>query len=101
MAGDVTIGPASVLYCHRRGAAMRNHLLLALSVAILALPLAACNEPETVAAEQTIGTAPSVIASEAKQSMPPREEWIASSLTLLAMTTHTRKCLLSFRPWAW
>jgi hypothetical protein len=28
-----------------------------------------------------------VIASEAKQSMPPRgEKWIASSLTLLAMT---------------
>jgi hypothetical protein len=30
--------------------------------------------------------AKSVIASEAKQSMPWLEEWIASSLSLLAMT---------------
>jgi len=37
---------------------MRNHLLLAISVAILALPLAACGEPDTVAAEQTFGPSP-------------------------------------------
>jgi hypothetical protein len=34
-----------------------------------------------------------VIASEAKQSMPPREkEWIASSLSLLAMTEKEEQC---------
>jgi hypothetical protein len=34
---------------------------------------------------------PAVIASKAKQSMPPRNEaWIASSLTLLAMTGKKR-----------
>jgi hypothetical protein len=33
-----------------------------------------------------------VIASEAKQSMPPQvETWIASSLSLLAMTTLKRE----------
>ena len=47
---------------------MRNHLLLAMSVTILALPLAACNEPETVAAEQTFGPSPTLPA--------PQKSWI-------------------------
>jgi hypothetical protein len=47
---------------------MRNHLLLAISVAILALPLAGCNEPETVAAEQTFGPSPTLPA--------PQKSWI-------------------------
>jgi len=47
---------------------MRNHLLLAMSVAILALPLAACNEPDTVAAEQTFGPSPTLPA--------PQKSWI-------------------------
>jgi glucose/arabinose dehydrogenase len=48
---------------------MRNHLLLAISVAILALPLAGCNEPETVAAEQTFGPSPTLPAPQ-KSWMP-------------------------------
>jgi glucose/arabinose dehydrogenase len=47
---------------------MRNHLLLAISVAMLALPLAACGEPETVAAEQTFGPSPTLPA--------PQKSWI-------------------------
>jgi glucose/arabinose dehydrogenase len=43
---------------------MRNHLLLAISVAILALPLAGCGEPDTVAAEQTFGPSPTLPAPE-------------------------------------
>src|ERR1019366_386457 len=43
---------------------MRNHLLLAISVAILTLPLAGCNEPDTVAAEQTFGPSPTLPAPE-------------------------------------
>src|SRR6185437_6927381 len=44
-------------------------------------------------------------ASEAIHESTRRRCWIASSLTLLAMTgrnldRHTRKCLLSLRPWA-
>ena len=50
---------------------MRNHilpaksLLLMLWIAGLALPLAACNEPHTVAAEQTFGPSPTLPAPEA------------------------------------
>jgi glucose/arabinose dehydrogenase len=47
---------------------MRNHFLLAISVAILALPLAACGEPDTVAAEQTFGPSPTLPA--------PQKSWI-------------------------
>src|ERR1700683_5395021 len=47
---------------------MRNHLLLAISVAILALPLAACGEPDTVAAEQTFGPSPTL--------PEPQKSWI-------------------------
>jgi hypothetical protein len=52
-----------------QGAVMRNHLLLTLSVAILVLPLAGCNEPETVTAEQTFGPSPALPAPQ-KSWMP-------------------------------
>jgi hypothetical protein len=38
------------------------------------------------------GTSSAVIASEAKQSMRRRENWIASSLTLSAMTAVRAEC---------
>jgi glucose/arabinose dehydrogenase len=47
---------------------MRNHLLLAICLGALALPLAGCNEPETVAAEQTFGPSPILPA--------PQKSWI-------------------------
>jgi glucose/arabinose dehydrogenase len=37
---------------------MRNILMLAMCVGTLALPLAACNEQDTVSAEQTFGPSP-------------------------------------------
>ena len=44
---------------------MRNHLLLAICVGALALPLAACNEPSnTAVAEQTFGPSPTLPAPE-------------------------------------
>ena len=44
---------------------MRNHLLLAISIGALALPLAACNEPATTAsAEQSFGPSPILPAPE-------------------------------------
>jgi glucose/arabinose dehydrogenase len=40
---------------------MRNHLLLTICIAALALPLAACNEPsDTAVAEQTFGPSPTL-----------------------------------------
>ena len=47
---------------------MRNHLLLAICLGALALPLAACNEPDTVAAEQTFGPSPTLPA--------PQKSWL-------------------------
>jgi glucose/arabinose dehydrogenase len=46
---------------------MRNHLLLAICLG--ALPLAGCNEPDTVAAEQTFGPSPTLPAPQ-KSWMP-------------------------------
>src|ERR1700760_2919346 len=44
---------------------MRNHLLLAISIGALALPLAACNEsPDTAVAEQTFGPSPTLPAPQ-------------------------------------
>jgi glucose/arabinose dehydrogenase len=43
---------------------MRNKLLLAISIGALALPLAACNEPSTTAAEQTFGPSPTLPAPQ-------------------------------------
>jgi glucose/arabinose dehydrogenase len=44
---------------------MRNHLLLALSIGALALPLAACNESsDTAVAEQTFGPSPTLPAPQ-------------------------------------
>jgi glucose/arabinose dehydrogenase len=48
---------------------MRNHLPLAICLGALALPLAACNEPDTVAAEQTFGPSPTLPAPQ-KSWMP-------------------------------
>jgi glucose/arabinose dehydrogenase len=47
---------------------MRNHLLLAICLGALALPLAGCNETETVAAEQTFGPSPTLPA--------PQKSWL-------------------------
>ena len=47
---------------------MRNKLLLAISIGALALALAACNEQDTVAAEQTFGPSPTLPA--------PQHSWI-------------------------
>jgi hypothetical protein len=44
------------LYGGPKGTIMRNHLLLAISIGALALPLAGCNEPpDTAVADQTFG----------------------------------------------
>jgi glucose/arabinose dehydrogenase len=47
---------------------MRNQLLLAICLAAMALPLAACGEPDIVAAEQTFGPSPTLPA--------PQKSWI-------------------------
>ena len=47
---------------------MRNQLLLAICLAAMALPLAACDEPDTVSAEQTFGPSPTLPA--------PQKSWI-------------------------
>jgi glucose/arabinose dehydrogenase len=48
-----------------KGTMMRNHLLLAICVGALALPLAACNETaNTAVAEQTFGPSPTLPAPE-------------------------------------
>ncbi len=50
---------------------MRNHLLLAVSIGALTLPLAACNEPATTAnVEQTFGPSPTLPA--------PKSSWITT-----------------------
>ena len=52
-----------------------------------------------VICDETIST---VIASASEAIHCREQSWIASSLTLLAMTAdYTRKCLLSFSPCAW
>jgi glucose/arabinose dehydrogenase len=52
-----------------QGAIMRNKIWLAIWMAILALPLAACNDPQdTVTAEQSFGPSPSLPA--------PQHEWM-------------------------
>ena len=43
---------------------MRNKILLAICIGTLALPLAGCNEPDSVAAEQTFGPSPTLPAPE-------------------------------------
>src|SRR5260370_36836125 len=48
-----------------RGASMRNKPLLAIWIGALALPLAACNDPQdTVSAAQTFGPSPTLPAPE-------------------------------------
>jgi glucose/arabinose dehydrogenase len=47
---------------------MRNRLLLAMWIGALALPLAACDEPETAAVEQTFGPSPTLPA--------PQHSWV-------------------------
>jgi glucose/arabinose dehydrogenase len=60
MADALNIGRTSMLYCDMRGADMRDKLLLAILIGALALPLAACNEQDGVAAEQTFGPSPTL-----------------------------------------
>jgi glucose/arabinose dehydrogenase len=53
------------LYGEPKGNIMRNHLLLAICVGALTLPLAACNEQSTGAtAEQTFGPSPTLPAPQ-------------------------------------
>jgi glucose/arabinose dehydrogenase len=47
---------------------MRNRLWLAMWIGALALPLAACDEPETAAVEQTFGPSPTLAA--------PQHSWV-------------------------
>src|SRR3984885_8360765 len=68
MAKAVNIRGFSVLYRDTQGADMRNRLWLAICMAALALPLAACDEPETAATEQTFGPSPTLPA--------PQHSWI-------------------------
>src|SRR3984893_6799677 len=68
MVEAVNIGRFAVLYRDRRGANMRNQVLLAISIGVWAIPLAACSEPDTVAAEQTFGPSPTLPA--------PQHSWI-------------------------
>src|SRR5665811_751150 len=48
----------------RQGTGMRKNLLLAICVGALALPLASCNEQETVVVDQTFGPSPTLPAPE-------------------------------------
>ena len=62
---------------------MRNHLLLAMCVGALALPLAACNEPSTTAsAEQTFGPSPTLPAPQSSLiptiNVAPAASWPAA-----------------------
>jgi glucose/arabinose dehydrogenase len=61
----LNVPPSRELYGEQRGTIMRNHLLLAISIGALALPLAGCNEPATTAsAEQSFGPSPTLPAPE-------------------------------------
>src|SRR5882757_9366099 len=51
-----------------RGAEMRKKILLAMCLGALALPLAACNEQDTIPVEQTFGPSPIL--------PPPQKSWI-------------------------
>src|SRR5471030_3075189 len=48
---------------------MRNRILLGIFVGVLPLPLAGCNGPDTIAAEQTFGPSPALPAPQ-KSWMP-------------------------------
>src|SRR5882757_8920192 len=52
----------------RQGAFMRKNILLAIWIGALALPLAACNEQDTIPVEQTFGPSPIL--------PPPQKTWI-------------------------
>jgi glucose/arabinose dehydrogenase len=61
----MNVRPRRELYRERRETIMRNHLLLAVAIAALALPLAACNESSnTAVAEQTFGPSPTLPAPQ-------------------------------------
>jgi glucose/arabinose dehydrogenase len=61
----MNVRPRRELYGDRRGTIMCNHLLLAISIGALALPLAACNESSDAAvAEQTFGPSPTLPAPQ-------------------------------------
>jgi glucose/arabinose dehydrogenase len=67
----MNVPPSRELYGEQRGIIMRNHLLLAIWIGALALPLAACNDPATTAsAEQSFGPSPTLPA--------PQSSWITT-----------------------
>jgi glucose/arabinose dehydrogenase len=68
MAAALNINRHTLLYCHMQEADMRNNLLMAICVGALALPLAACNEQDTVSAAQTFGPSPTL--------PEPQHSWI-------------------------
>ena len=58
---------------------MRNHLLLAIAIGALALPLAACNESSnTAVAEQTFGPSPTLPAPQSSLIRPIRPALLAA-----------------------
>jgi glucose/arabinose dehydrogenase len=61
----MNVRPPRELYGEQRGTIMRNHLLLAVSIGALALPLAACNESSnTSVTERTFGPSPTLPAPQ-------------------------------------
>jgi glucose/arabinose dehydrogenase len=65
MTSVMNVRPPRELYGQSKGTIMRNHLLLAICLGALVLPLAACNEPSnTAVAEQTFGPSPTLPAPQ-------------------------------------
>jgi glucose/arabinose dehydrogenase len=61
----MNVRPSRELYGEPKEIIMRNQLLLAISFGALALPLAACNDPQdTVTADQSYGAAPTLPAPQ-------------------------------------
>jgi glucose/arabinose dehydrogenase len=61
----MNVRPSRELYGEPKEIIMRNHLLLAIAIGALALPLAACNESsDTAVAEQTFGPSPTLPAPQ-------------------------------------
>jgi glucose/arabinose dehydrogenase len=77
MADAVNIGRLCAFYGVTRGVNMRNNILPAICIGMLALPLAACNEPDTTIAEQTFGPSPTLPA--------PQKSWVPTVNTATAI----------------
>jgi glucose/arabinose dehydrogenase len=66
---DMNLRVATVLFPVTGNPTMRKNLLLAMSIAAMAMPLAACNDPQdTATAEQSYGASPTLPA--------PQKSWI-------------------------